>query len=180
MGLFVHFQGNFVCVRCHQTSGASIQTKLLRAERDNSSRDYRLGDSEVMDGLEDYCPLNPWDGHSPLVVVVGDWDCNHCGLNWQWAKAVFDMERTEGVSVATIRELSGFQPWRVEDLAGVHFVESDLAELSGLWERPPRYNWPDGLLRWKACTIPERCERVAAGFRSWCCEVAGVSPPTGI
>lgn len=73
-----------------------------------------------------------------------------------------------------IRDLTGFQPTSVAELAGVHFVESALAELSGLWPRPPAYDWREGLARWESCTVPERCERVAAGFRQWCREVASV------
>jgi hypothetical protein len=174
MGLFVYFQGRFECVRCRRMSDACIQTKLLCSQADNSSRPYGVGDSEVLDRLDDYCPLHPWDGRSPLVVVVGDWDCAHCGLNWQWAKAILEVTQVFGRLVATLRELSGFQPGQASELTGVHFVEADLAELSGLWERPPRYNRPEGFLRWQAYPVPERCERVAAGFRSWCREVAGV------
>jgi hypothetical protein len=172
MGLFVHFRGAFECVRCRRVSDALIQTKLLRHEADNSSRGYRTGDAEALVGLDDYCPLHPWDGGSPLVVAVGDWDCAHCGLNWQWARAVFDVRPELGPPVVMIRELSGFQPWQATDLGGVHFVETELAELSGLWPPLPAYNWPEGRARWGACPVSERCERVAAGFREWCREVA--------
>jgi hypothetical protein len=152
-----------------------IQTKLLRHERDNCSREYGVGDSEEIVGLDDFCPLNPWDGHSPLVVAVGDWACQHCNLNWQWAKVVFHVDQVGSRLVGTIRELIGFRPSRAEELAEFHYLVSDLAELSGLWEPPPRFNWPEGFARWLACPVPERSERVAAGFRSWCHEVAGVS-----
>lgn len=173
MGLFVYFQGDFECIRCRRISDGWIQTKLLRTEADNTARPYRVGDAEVMDGLDDYCPLHPWDGRSPLCVAVGDWDCDHCGLNWQWARAVFEVRAEAGGLSATIRELAGLQPRGAAELEGVHFVEPDLAELSGLWA-PPHDSWPEGLARWQASAVPERCERVAAGFRSWCREVAGV------
>jgi hypothetical protein len=161
-------------------SDAWIQTKLLRSEADNSSRLYRVGDSEVLDGLSDYCPLYSWDGRSPLVVGVGDWTCAHCGLNWQWAKAVLAVEQVAGRVVASIRGLTGLEPIQAAELAGVHFVESDLAELSGLWEPPPRYDWPQGFARWQECPVSERCERVAAGFRSWCRAVAGMDIPAAL
>jgi hypothetical protein len=177
MGLFVYFRGQFECVRCRRESDAWMQTKLLRHEADNCSRPYQLGDSEALVGLDRYCALHPWDGRAPLVVAVGDWDCEHCGLNWQWARAVFDLAPVPGRLVARIRDLSGLQPRRAADLAGIHFVEPDLADLSGLWERPPRFKWTEGLLRWQACPVTERCDRVAAGYRSWCREVAGLDPP---
>lgn len=173
MGLFVQFRGAFECVRCRRTCNACFQTKLLRHDADNVGREYRVGDTEALVGLEDYCTLYPWGGGSPLVVAVGDWDCFDCGLNWQWARAVLDVEPGANPPMATIREMSGLQPWRAEDLAGIHFIESDLAELSGLWARAPAYNWPEGFARWGVCPVPERCERVAAGFREWCREVAG-------
>jgi hypothetical protein len=174
MGLFVYFEGCFKCIRCLRPSKASIQTKLLRHGLDNSSHEYRIGDAEEIVGLEDYCSLHPWDGGSQLVVAVGDWDCEHCNLNWQWAKAVFDVRRVAGRRVATISELSGLQPCRAVDLEGIHFIEPDLAQMSGLWELPPQFNWPAGLARWQECPVSERCERVASGFREWCREVAGI------
>lgn len=177
MGLFVYFRGAFECVRCRRVSDALIQTKLLRHDADNCWREYSVGDTEVLVGLDDdYCPLHAWGGESPLIVAVGDWDCTHCRLPWQWARAVLDVRPTKtGPPAVTIRELSTLQPRRVADLAGVHFVEPDLAELSGLWPRPPVYNWSHGWDRWQACPVPERCEHVVAGFREWCREVAGVA-----
>lgn len=177
MGFFVNFKGSFECVRCRMTSDINFQTKLLRSEADNWSREYRVGDSEVVDGLEDYCPLDPWDGCLPLVVAVGDWDCDHCGLNCQWAKVVLTVAQTGAGLVGTIRELSGLEPRQSADLAGVHFIDPYLAELSGLWASQPHYNWHEGLARWQECSVKERCEQVAAGFRLWCREVAGIDSP---
>ncbi len=176
MGLFVHFRGGFECIRCRKTSDTYFQTRLLRHDADNWSRHYGAGDSEILVGLEDYCPLYPWDGSSPLIVAVGDWECEHCNLNWQWAKAVFEVAHTGGELLGTIRELAGLQPLRAADLTGVHFVEPELAMLSGLWEQSFR-NWLEGVARWLASSVEERCERVAAGFRQWCREVAGVDLP---
>jgi hypothetical protein len=179
MGLSVHLQGNFECINCRRTSAALIQTRILRAEADNSCRQYQVGDSEILDGLDDYCPLSPWDRRTPLVVVVGEWDCAHCHLSWQWAKVILDVEQVAGRNVATIRELSGLQPLHAADLAGVHFVESELAALADLWARPPNFSWSAGFARWLACPVSERCERVAAGFRNWCSEVAGIELDRG-
>lgn len=174
MGLFVYLQSRFKCVRCQKESNTVIQTKLLRAERDNASRTYVVGESEILDGLDDYCALHPWNGTSPLVVAVGDWDCDHCRLAWQWARAVFKVLAPQPM-VVTLTELTTLQPLRSEDLEGINYVEGDLAELSDLWERPPRYNWPAGLANWNACSIAERSERLSAGYRQWCREVSGES-----
>lgn len=171
MGLCVNLRGEFVCVRCGGVSDPPIQTKLLRTDADNFLRDYRVGDSEVMTGLDDFYPLHPWDGSSPLVVAVGDWGCDHCGLAWQWARVVFDVRRSEPHLTITIRELSTLHPQLPSDLDGVHFVKDELAFLSGLWEA---LDWTEAWDRWQACSLTERCERVSVGFRDWCREVAGV------
>lgn len=177
MGLFVHLSGRFECIRCRKVSDAWFQTKIFRTDVDNSSHTYSVGDSEVLDGLDDYCPLHPWDGTSPLVVAVGDWDCNYCSLNWQWAKAVFALRGPSQPTMATVTELSTLQPFQTSDLDGIHYLQSDLAELSGLFGEGRTFNWPTGLINWKACSVGERSERVANGYRLWCQEVAGVSRP---
>lgn len=174
MGLFVYFSGKFECVRCRQISDTAFQTKLLRHDRDNFAQQYRIGDSEVLDGLDDYSPLHPWDGQTPLIVAVGDWECKNCGLSLQWVKAVFSVEEVAGILVATIKELSDLQPFEPQQLAGIHFIEEYLARLSGLWDPPVRYGPSGELSRWEECPIPKRCELVASGFRSWCREVAGL------
>lgn len=178
MGFFVNLVGELTCLRCRRVSTACIQTKLLRHEADNSCREYRVGEGDEMVGLEDYCPLDPWDGRSALVVAVGDWDCDHCGLNWQWARAEFEVQPTEGYPVATLREFVGLEPWQASDLERVHYAESWLAELSGIWPTGADYRWWEGFELWQACPLAERRERVAAGFRAWCREVAGVRQET--
>lgn len=179
MGFFVCLCNRFRCLRCGAESEACIQTKLFRTEYDNSGREYRVGNSEIVDGMEDYCPLHPWDASEPLVVAVGDWSCRHCDLNWQWARLVVTIDHPTrlGEFSATIRELSTLIPSRPTELAGIHLVESWLAESSGLWGTGPDYNWAAGLERWISLPVSERCERVAAGFRTWCREVAGVELP---
>lgn len=171
MGFFVYLCSRFRCLRCGMDSEASIQTKLFRTEADNSSREYRVGDSEIVDGMEDYCPLYPWDGSEPLVAAVGDWSCRHCDLGGQWAKLVLTVkERTpsSGEFSASIKELSRLVPIRPSALDGVHLVESWLAELSGSWGTGSDYDWAAGRDKWLGLPASERCERVAAGFRTWC------------
>lgn len=174
MGLFVYFRGLLECVRCRRMTDAWIQTKLLRHQADNSCQEYRVGDTEALVGLDDYCPLHPWDGDSPLVVAVGDWGCSYCSLNWQWARIVLEVQPDSDPPAATIRDLCVLRPWRPADLASIHFVEPDLAELSDLWGRGSAYNWQEGMARWMACLLQERCERLAAGFGRWSREVAGI------
>jgi hypothetical protein len=174
VGLFVNLEGLLECIRCRRISFAMIQTKLLRHEPDNSCRKYRVGDSEELVGLEDFCPLDPWNGTSPLVVGVGDWDCSHCGLPWQWARAVFDVRAGNGNPIITLRSLRDLRPKQPINLAGIHFVEPWLAELSGLWNDSPEYNYFKGLETWNGCSLTDRREKVAAGFRKWCHEVAAI------
>lgn len=175
MGWFVYFQGPLTCLRCKRPSEAWVQTKLLRCGPANQSRPYRVGDTEVLDGLSDYCPLYSWDSGSPLTVAVGDWECRGCSLAWQWAKAVFDVEQEGESLVGTLRELSPLAPYQVSDLNGVHFLEADLAELSGLWGQ--ENDWHKGLARWKDSSVEDRCGLVASGFRSWWREVTDIDTP---
>jgi hypothetical protein len=180
MGFFVNLCGRFRCVKCGMESEACIQTKLFRTEADNSSREYRVGDSEIVDGMEDYCALYPWDGSEPLVVAVGDWGCRNCELGWQWARLVLTVNENKplyGDFSATIRELSSLVPSRPSDLAGIHLVESWLSEMSGLWGKGPDYNWAEGRERWLSLPVHERCALVASGFRTWCREFARAELP---
>ena len=178
MGLFFYLVDRFECVRCRRVSNVYIQNKLLRHEADNSSREYRVGDVEKLVGLDDYCPLDPWDGRSPLVVAIGDWDCEHCRLNWQWARATFELQPASGDPIAILRELINFQPRQPSDLIGVHYAESELAELSGFWTSPPGYNWQEGFERWTACPLAQRREHLAAGYRQWYREFIEGQPGT--
>ena len=181
MGFFVYFCNRFRCLRCGMESLGHIQSKLLRTESDNSCREYHVGDSEIVDGIDDYCPLYPWNGSEPLVAAVGDWSCQHCSLNWQWAKLVLkvnDHTRFCDTFSATITELSSLIPGQASELAGIHLVESWLAESSGLWGRGPDYNWAGGLEKWINLPVADRCERVALGYRTWCREIAGLELPS--
>jgi hypothetical protein len=164
MGLFVTLDGDFECVRCGYNSERSIQTKLLRTAPENSCHPHRVGDTEIIDGLDDYAPLFAWYRTELLVVVVGDWGCPNCQLNWQWAKVVFNVNERNDVLDATIASLSGFQPYQPNDLIGVHYLEFDLAALS------------DATEKWGSLTIESRCDLVASGYRSWCAETAGIHP----
>ena len=183
MGIVVYLCNSLRCLRCGNESEAWIQTKLLRNDADNCGRVYRVGDSEIVDGIEDYCALHPWDGSGPLAIAVGDWSCVHCSLAWQWAKLVLTANQPQTCSLefsATIRELSPLVPWRASDLTGIHFVESWLAECSGLWGKGTDYNWSVGQVKWDGLPVDERCERVASGFRSWYREVAEKELPGSI
>ncbi len=169
----------FRCVRCDTESAACIQTKLLRTDADNAGREYRVGDAEIVDGLEDYCPLYPWDESEPLVVAVGDWHCRDCELAGQWARLVLTIDERTPEAVGTIRELSTLVPANPTALIGVHRVESWLAELSGVWGAGRDYNWAAGLDRWGSLPVSERCAHVAAGFRRWCQERGVPLSPLG-
>jgi hypothetical protein len=179
MGFFVILCGKLNCLRCKSETDADLDTKLLRSEADNSMKEYRFGDTELIEGLDDFlfCPLYPWNGESPLVVVVGEWGCRKCGLGWQWAKAVFQVDRSNGKLQGTIRELSTFVPSSPQTYDGVHFVENWHAELSNFWKSGKDYNWFEGQKVWMACTVQERCERMVGGFKTWCREIAKIDEP---
>lgn len=151
-----------------------MQTYLYKTDGANNGNTYQVGQSNEIDGLGCYLPLSPWDGQSPLVVLVGDWDCEHCGLNWQWARVVFDVTAGNPHPIGTIREIVGMQPLCRDDFRGIHFVEPDFAELICFGEEP-RSGWQEFKQRWDAMTLSERIAGVTAGFRSWSASVAGIS-----
>lgn len=87
MGFLVNLCGRFRCVKCGMESEACIQTKLFRSEAENSNREYRVGESELVDGIDDYFPLFPWNGSEPLVVAIGAVGVAALvgnGRNWYW------------------------------------------------------------------------------------------------
>ena len=170
MGFLVNLCGRFRCVKCGMESEAGIQTKLFRSEAENSNREYRVGESELVDGIDNYFPLFPWNGSEPLVVAIGDWSCGSCGLGWQWAQLVLALDGIKSPDHdfrATVLQLSTLVPLQASDLDGIHFVESWLAELSGIWGRGSDYDWAGGRHQWLSLPVGERCELVASGYRAW-------------
>jgi hypothetical protein len=176
MGLFTYIRGRLRCVRCGTESSGVFQTYLFRTDADNSCREYGVGDSEVVDGLDEFYPLYPWDGRSPLVLGLGDWDCDRCSLNWQWARVVLDVSRSAATLVGTIRVVDTLAPWTPSALDLVHRVQGELAHIS---EFPGQVqgDWRAWLVRWEARPVADRSAAVASGFREWCRQVAGVSAP---
>lgn len=175
MGWFVLLEGKMTCVRCAKTSVAQVQTKLLRSEMDNSCHVYRVGDRELIDGLEDFMPLFSWHDQSQLVIGISDWDCDHCGLAWQWSKAVFDISFEGGKMFGKLREMTDLPVVSAQDLKGIHFVCDDLAEMARCC-RDSTNNGSQRFSDWWHHLFPEqRCEFMAMGIRAWRREVAGLN-----
>lgn len=174
--MFTYLRGRLRCVRCGGESDAAIQTYLFRTDAKNCGCEYRVGNSEVMDGLDQFYPLYPWDGRVPLVLGVGDWDCARCSLNWQWARVGLEVTRRSETLTGTVTAVETLVPWEPASLTGIHRVEPDLAELSE-FPASRRGDWRDWLAAWSAQPVAARCDAVARGFRAWCREVAGVSAP---
>ncbi len=167
--MFTHVVGTFKCLRCAAEQEASIQTYLFKTTYDNTLADYRRGQAEIVDGLEDFDALHPWDGGSPLVLVLGDWDCRACGLGGQWAKTTLAMTRSADEWIGRIEGVETFLPAGPDTFDGVHYVEPWLARLVGFnIDNPPA---------WRQLSVEQRCAAMAAGFNAWCVEVAGVPAP---
>jgi hypothetical protein len=180
--MFDWLAGTFTCIRCKADSETWIQTKLFdRME----GVYYRAGDSEIIYGLDGFLPLHPWAkprwNRRWLAIVVGDWTCDKCGLNWQWAKlglwvAPWDYGGPHPADyglIGHVHSLETFVPRTPNAFDGVHFVEFDLAELSGLWGKPP-YDYQEGNAAWSAHSVEQRVAFMVAGYRAWCSEVAHV------
>lgn len=171
--MYTFVSGRLRCVRCGVEEDVPIQTRLFYTTRDTANQVYAAGDSVVIDGLDgDYYPLIAWNGTEPLQIAMGDWDCGQCGLNWQWARAVFAAHRTTGGLSATIVRVEPLIPLTAAALDGLHFVQPDLAKLSWFPETAP--SEAECLEAWARLSVVERSERVASGFRAWCQKVAGI------
>jgi hypothetical protein len=173
--VFTNIRGTFRCIRCGRDSTTAIQTYLFTADRVTAGREYGVGDTVEISGLDEFCALYPWPDDETLAVVMGDWDCLHCSLSWQFAKATFRVARDSPRLVGRIEAVSGFVPLTVEGFSRVHFVEPDMAEHSGFWASGQAYDWGKGLDDWSKAPVAVRCDRMVAGFREWCRDVAGVT-----
>jgi hypothetical protein len=162
--MFTCFEGTFRCIKCGTVSETHIQTHLFKTDASNSTRDYGVGESEIIDGLDEFYSLHPWNGQTPLVLAVGDWECRQCGLPYQWAKVTLSVVGSSLALVGRIESIETLVPRNSAALDGVHLVETFLAtlrcQLSGA--------------AWSACSVEQRCSLVVTGFRTWCTEVAGI------
>ena len=163
--MFTCFQGTFRCIKCGTDSEAYIQTYLFKTDASNASHHYLVGASEIIDGLEEFFPLHPWNGQTPLVLVVGEWDCRQCGLTYQWAKVTLSVVGSSLGLVGRIESIETLVPRKPAALDGVHLVQPDLATLNGNYK---------GIAGWSAWSVEQRCSWVVTGFRTWCAEVAGI------
>jgi hypothetical protein len=170
--MFTAFHGTCRCFRCGADSEEYIQTYLFKTHYGNASRGYRVGESEIIDGLDEFCPLHPWNGQTPLVIVAGDWGCHQCGLAMQWAKITLSVVRSASTLVGRIESIEALVPRRPEALDGVHLIEPELARLGGAFSE--RGSYSDCLAAWSARSVEQRCSMVVTGFRTWCAEVAGI------
>ena len=179
-GVFTLLTGTFRCLKCWAESERRIQTYLFKTDFHNNARCYDVGDSEVIDGIDEFDPLWPWDGQSPLVIAIGDWDCRQCGLSYQWAKLTLEVSHSSAGLIGTVKSVETLIPVTVDALLGIHGLEPHLAALSwGFGEGVEDYHWPignKGDLGWATVPVEQRCSLLVSGFRAWCIEVARVDP----
>ena len=167
--MFAHFHGSsFQCIRCGGVQESWIQTHLFdRKDVSNANHFYRVGDVEIMTGVEDYLPLHARDANAPLVLALGGWSCNRCLLWPQWAKASLLVDNSASDPTGTILAIETLVPRQSADFDGINGVDEEMAEmLSGLWNMVP-FDWPQGQAAWNRCSVEQRCSLMAAGFRDW-------------
>ncbi len=169
--MFTNLLGTFRCLRCGLEQEARIQTYLFKTGYDNAGGDYRVGEAEVVDGLDEFDPLHPWDGRTPLVLAVGDWDCDGCALSPQWAKLTLSLDGAGEALTGRIEALETFVPASIEAFDGVHRVDPWLGDFARVNVAQP--------VAWADRSPLARCRAMAAGFNAWCVEVAEIPPPAG-
>jgi hypothetical protein len=166
-------------------SEAYIQTYLFKTDATNASHKYGVGESEIIDGLDEFHSLHPWNGQTPLVILVGDWDCRQCGQCLQWAKitlSVVESSKTIGSIelLGRIESIEALVPRKSDTLDGVHLVEPYLVTVlvtlsGGSFDGKGEGSYFDRLVpAWPARSVEQRCSLIVEGFRTWCAEVAGI------
>jgi hypothetical protein len=179
--MFTAFLGTCRCFRCGADSEAYIQTYLFKTDYSNAMHCYRVGESEIMDGLDEYWLLHPWNGQTPLVIAVGEWGCRQCELDMQWAKVTLSVARSRFVEEDELRpglegrfeSIETLVPTKPDTLDGVHLVEPDLVRLSGFLDGGGKGGYFDHESAWSACSVEQRCSTLVTGFREWCAQ-AGI------
>jgi hypothetical protein len=169
MGLFSYICGTFKCLRCKNVVSECIQTKLFHVTPESSSKQYHIGDHVAIDGLGDYIEICPWAGADPLRVVVGDWSCDVCGLNYQWAPVTFEVKGSASAAqpfLAKIAAIETFVPGALA-FAGVHYIEEALAELAFFPDQRP-----DSISVVKKWSVEQKVASIAGGYTRWVQEVA--------
>ena len=154
-----------------------IQTYLFKTDASNAAHRYGVGESHVIDGLDEFHSLHPWNGQMPLVLAAGDWECLQCGLPYQWAKVTLSVVQSSLGLVGRVESIETLVPRKPAALDGVHLVEPDLATLSSA------FNCHGDMPAWSACSVEQRCSLVVTGFMAWCAEVARINvdrEPTAI
>ena len=57
--MFVYICGDLTCLRCKNRNPNRVQTKLFQVDSLNCMREYHVGDTWIIDGLSDCCPIHP-------------------------------------------------------------------------------------------------------------------------
>jgi hypothetical protein len=171
--MFTCLRGTFRCIRCGTDTEAHIQTYLFKTDASNASHNYVVGESHIIDGLDEFCSLHPWNGQTPLVIVAGDWDCLQCGLCYQWAKVTLSVVGSSLGLVGKVESIETLVPRKPAALDGVHWVQPELAALSS--NLSGNFDCRKDIAAWSTCSVEQRCSLVVTGFRTWCAEVAGIS-----
>lgn len=164
MGFFAYICGNVTCVRCGADQRGCVQTKLMQVSAENASKEYSVGDRVVVDGLADYCPLLPPTPNDPLRLVVGEWTCAVCHLNYQWAVVTLDAAGAVagGPFSTTIWSFETFVPCEAGALGGIHYLSEDLVNLAGRSDGDSFQRLP----------VSKRIAAVVEGYQRWLEEVA--------
>jgi hypothetical protein len=149
-----------------------MQTKLLHVTCENSMREYRVGDSAIIDNLEDCCAIYPRHGDD-LRAVLGPWWCPVCGFDYQWASVCFEVigpSNDTGVPV-TIQSIESFVPTDPQTLDGVHYVGFDLAEFS---EYRSGFSPAEIITRFEKLPIEQKIDQIIAGHGRWLREILSI------
>lgn len=172
--MITYLRAQVTCVKCVAVAAAKrisavlesacIQTKLFSADESSCSQEYQQGDCVLVDGLCDYCEIQPANDSPVLNVVLGDWECSVCHLNNQWAIAelwIVNGSVHDARFEVVIKTVKTFVPSGLNAFSRVHFVEEELVALA------LSSSSKDDIETFRSCCLQDRIDAIAAGYRQW-------------
>ena len=185
MGFWDYLKGRgFSCCLCNHLHVETIfETRLTDADIFQSNRQFSEGDQITIDGLDDYAELEPPADDTNIALIHEDWDCEKCGLNYQYGlinlqlcfadnteKERFQQKLAAGTQCelpvkATILKIKSHIPDNVNNLKGINYVADDYIDWKYLCGG--EYNITKGKRIWNELSVAERKHLLIGRYKDW-------------